>query len=213
MEHRGCEQWKARRGEKQTPGKKKTYTGGFFKKKKHSPPMPNPWLVASAASMLVPATLSFFRQSALVFIIITCSTLYSMLYHVMAESDRYELIDVIFACMAVTLGLVAMAVNTMYYPWYHWRILVPVVFSAVALMFFMLDVCDKPPGSAESCAEFNAMYVWSHSSWHVSLAIAATAMFWTRVHLGDIVELSYYDVMRNIADPSAHVNRESLKSK
>lgn len=106
--------------------------------------------------------------------------------------------DVVFACLGVTLGLVAMAVNTMHYPWHHWRILVPVVFSSLALMLYMMDVCDKPPGSVESCADVSDTYLWTHSAWHVSLAIATTAMFWTRVPLGEIMDLSYRDILRNI---------------
>jgi len=164
--------------------------------------MSSPWIIGTSCTLFLPALITFFKQSIIVFIIVFNAALYSTLYHITDEDDRYETYDVVFALLGVTIGLVVLALLSRKYKFYNWRVLIPVVFSIIAsVIYFYHGTCHRSQDKIDekSCTESNANYELYHSLWHLLMAGAGTALFWTPVDLKDSLDLTYRDVVFKIS--------------
>ena len=139
--------------------------------------MGKPLVVASSALMFIPSAIAFFRQSMVVAIAFTVSTIFSVMYHVHSEK-KYAELDIIWASLAILVALVMLTIISMRYPPWSWRIVLPVAFGMAAILeyFFMGQADDETDSETDDYATF-------HSVWHLLIVAAATFLVVTPVDL------------------------------
>lgn len=163
------------------------------------------WVVASSALFFVPALIAFLRQSVLVAIVFINAAIFSTLYHIYDE-DKYESLDVFWANMAMTVALVMLAVISIHYAPWNWRVLVPSVTGIVGLaMYFVGGQTVLSDGTVQEDPHYD-LY---HSLWHLLLSIAGTVVAWTPVDFAE-AQQSYGQVYLNLYHNYSRVDQTVL---
>ncbi len=159
--------------------------------------MGSPAVIATSALLFLPATVAFVRQAIPVAIVYFGAALFSTLYHSYGE-QRYADMDVMWASLAVLVGLVVLALLAARYAFWNWRILVPALcgLAGVTLFFISADHGDDEEDGVSRSD--NSNYEILHSIWHGLMTVAGIALLWTPVKLGDIANMSYVDLGRAI---------------
>jgi predicted membrane channel-forming protein YqfA (hemolysin III family) len=138
-------------------------------------------LIASSALFFIPTAVSFFKQSIIVSLLYFFSALFSTLYHASNE-QKWVQEDVIYATFAILISLALLAILTVHYPVWNWRILVPLAFGIAGLVVYVTEgqlddiTCDIATNNYSG---------QQHVVWHFLMAIAATVLVWTPVDLSE----------------------------
>lgn len=164
----------------------------------------SPWVVASSALFFVPALLAFLRQSVVVAIVYINAALFSTLYHANAE-QKYEELDVFWANVAVLLSLVMLAVISIRYAPWNWRVLLPSLFGITGMALYFVGGQDETP----SVTQHDPHYEVYHSLWHLFMSMAATVLVWTPVNFAEAHQ-SYGEVYLNLYKNYAHPHQTLL---
>jgi uncharacterized membrane protein YfcA len=159
--------------------------------------MANGFVIASSAFLFIPTFISFFRQSLIVTIILLNSAIFSTLYHLSDEKD-YETFDLIWASLAILIGLLLLAALARKYPPWNWRIFMPFALSTAAFVIYFVE------GSASTTEDTDSSHydLW-HSLWHLLIGLAGLFLVWTPVNLAD-ANISYADLYVNLYKNSTH---------
>jgi len=163
----------------------------------------NPWVIASSAFFFIPAILALFRQSLVVAIIYFNAAIFSTLYHV-SDQKQYAELDVIWASLAILISLVMLAVISLYYAPWNWRVFLPFMFGISGLIvYFVGGQCS------DTCQTNDHHYVLYHSLWHLFIGLAGLAVVWTPVKLQE-AQFSYGELYLKIY---ANYNNNRLNEK
>ena len=152
-------------------------------------PVPEPpghaWVIASSALFFIPTVISFFRQSIVVTLIYFFSALFSTLYHA-SDENNYSDEDVMWAVLAIFISLVMLAILTLHYPIWNWRILIPILFGIAGIVIYVTEgqLSETP------CDKADEHYAIFHSIWHTLMAISGTALVWSPIDLAE-ANMSY----------------------
>lgn len=167
-------------------------------------PETNPWIVASSALFFIPAILAFLRQSVVVAIVFINAALFSTLYHLSGE-EKYANMDVFWANAAVLIALVMLAVISIRYAPWNWRVLIPSITGATGMALFFVGGHDEDVSEIDRDPD----YTLYHSLWHLFMSIAATVIAWTPVDFRDAHQ-SYGEVYLNLYKNYSNKNQTLL---
>jgi NADH:ubiquinone oxidoreductase subunit 5 (subunit L)/multisubunit Na+/H+ antiporter MnhA subunit len=164
-------------------------------------------LIVSSALFFIPTALSFFRQSIVVTLIYFFSALFSTLYHANNEQSFSDE-DVTWATFAILISLILLAVLTVHYPIWNWRIIVPILFGVAGIVIYVTEgqLSEAP------CDHADDTYTTWHNIWHLLMAIAATVLVWTPVDLSE-ANMTYIEMYKKSArnNQKTPLNLESFK--
>jgi len=148
-------------------------------------PAGHPWVIASSALFFIPTIISFFRQSVVVTLIYFFSALFSTLYHA-SDEGSYSEEDVMWAVLAIFISLVMLAILTLHYPIWNWRIIIPIIFGIAGIVIYV----TQGQLSETPCDKADENYAIYHSIWHVLMCVSATSLVWSPIDLSE-ANMSY----------------------
>lgn len=165
------------------------------------------WVIASSALFFIPTIISFFRQSIVVTLIYFFSALFSTLYHASNEGN-YSQEDVMWAVLAIFISLIMLAILTLHYPIWNWRILIPICFGVAGIVIYL----SEGQLNETACHHADEQYSIFHSIWHLLMALSATALVWSPIDLSE-ANMSYAQMYVEIrrSNQKNQVNFQSFK--
>jgi len=125
------------------------------------------------------------------------SALFSTLYHA-SDEKNYADEDVTWATFAILISLILLAILTVHYPIWNWRILIPIIFGVAGIVIYV----SHGQLSQTPCDQADTEYVIYHDIWHLLMAIAASALVWSPVDLSE-ANLSYIEMYKKNARNNA----------
>ncbi len=149
--------------------------------------MPNsPFVIASAASLFIPAALSIWQQSVLVTLVLTYTALYSTLTQVFPDSSFAE-VNKVWSTIGIMLSLILLALVGFHYSIWHWRVMIPMIAGLLGTISYGLV---KTPW-----VEDNILY---ESLWYSFTSVMFIMLMITPVNLSEAVTANYATVFRRL---------------
>jgi len=167
----------------------------------------NPFTIASAASLFVPALVAVWKQPFVVSGILMAAAGISTMYHVYDES-AFLMQDMIASTGAALLTLMMWLLIASRYRFTSWRVWMPAVtFSAGLVLYFLTgtSTSDTHPNDIKN-------YELYHTIWHLLGSLAALAVVLTPIDLMRAQQDSLAQIGRDVWNTNFHPERRQPAS-
>lgn len=154
---------------------------------------PNPWTLASAASLFLPGLFAIWRQPAIVCVLILLAATASTLYHAYDES-AFATYDVMAASAVGVLVVIIMLLHMRRYTFWRYNTGLPLLLLVAGLTVYMVGGSSTGNTHPNDVEDYDVY----HSVWHLCTTLATLLVTWHPIQLEPVTQLSLATIFSDI---------------